>query len=51
MCGKEGEAFLPKYCVLLKALTTHMVEETAAIAGIDLEDAAFWEASLESITG
>ena len=50
MYEKEGEAFLPKYRALLKASTTHTVEETAAIAGIDLEDAAFWEASLESIT-
>lgn len=49
MYEKEGEAFLPKYRALLKASTTHTVEETAAIAGIDLEDAAFWEASLESI--
>ena len=35
MYEKEGEAFLPKYRALLKASTTHTVEETAAIAGID----------------
>lgn len=50
MYEKEGKDFLPKYRALLKASTTHTVEETALIAGIDLSKPDFWEASLASIT-
>lgn len=50
MYEKEKDAFLPKYRALLKASTTHTVEDTARIAGIDLSKPDFWEASLASIT-
>lgn len=50
MYEKEGAAFLPKYRAILKASTTHTVEDTAKIAGIDLTKPDFWEASLQSIT-
>lgn len=50
MYEKEKDAFLPKYRDLLQASTTHSVEETARIAGIDLSKPEFWEASLQSIT-
>lgn len=50
MYEEEKEAFLPKYRALLQASTTHTVEDTARIAGIDLTKPAFWENSLQSIT-
>ncbi|MEG2751873.1 MAG: M3 family metallopeptidase, partial [Anaerorhabdus sp.] len=46
---EEGSAFLPKYQALLKASTTHSVEDTALIAGINLSTPEFWEKSLHSI--
>lgn len=45
----EGASFIPKYEALLKATTTHTVEEVAAIAGIDLASEDFWRQSLQSI--
>ena len=44
---KEGAAFLPKYRALLRATADHTVEDTAAVAGIDLSDTDFWRGSLE----
>jgi len=48
---KEGEAFLPKYRRLLRATADHTVEDTAAVAGIDLTDPDFWRGSLEIYKG
>ena len=45
----EGDAFIPQYKKLLHATTVMDVEQTAAIAGIDLTDKAFWAMSLQSI--
>ncbi len=44
-----GAEFVPLYKKLLHATSTHDVEETAQIAGIDLTDRAFWRAALESL--
>ena len=45
---KEGAAFVPKYQALLRATPVSTVEETAAMAGIDVTKKAFWEQSLEA---
>ncbi len=47
---EEGQSFIPKYEKLLRATTTHSVEDVAAIADIDLSTSTFWEHSLQSIT-
>lgn len=46
---QNDHAFFKDYQELLKASTTHTVEETAMIAGIDLTKKDFWIQSLESI--
>ena len=45
---EEGAAFVPKYKQLLHATTVTSVEDTAAIAGLDLTDKAFWARGLAS---
>ena len=45
---KEGEAFLPKYNKFLHATSVMSVEDTAAVAGIDLTSKDFWRESLKS---
>ena len=45
---KEGAAFVPKYQALLRATPVSTVEETAAMAGIDVTKKAFWEQSLQA---
>ena len=45
---KEGAAFVPKYQALLRATPVSTVEETAAMAGIDVTKKDFWEQSLEA---
>ena len=45
---KEGEAFLPKYNKFLHATSVMSVEDTAAVAGIDLTSRDFWRESLKS---
>lgn len=47
---KEGEAFLPKYREFLHATSVMSVEDTAAVAGIDLTKKDFWRESLESFS-
>ncbi|WP_028044590.1 M3 family oligoendopeptidase [Candidatus Stoquefichus massiliensis] len=46
---QNDHTFFKDYQELLKASTTHTVEETAMIAGIDLTKKDFWIQSLESI--
>ena len=45
---KEGAAFVPKYQALLRATPVSTVEETAAMAGIDVTKKEFWEQSLQA---
>ena len=47
---KEGEAFLPKYNKFLHATSVMSVEDTAAVAGIDLTSKDFWRESLQSFS-
>ena len=46
---KEGQSFVPKYKELLRTTTVADVEDTAAVAGIDLTDKAFWRSALQTI--
>ena len=46
---QKDHSFFQDYQNLLKASTTHSVEDTALIAGIDLTKKDFWQQSLESI--
>lgn len=46
---QENHAFFKDYQNLLKASTTHSVEDTAMVAKIDLTKKDFWHQSLESI--
>ncbi len=46
---KEGEAFVPKYCQLLRSCGSGSIAEVAASVGIDVRQADFWRASLEVI--
>lgn len=46
---KEGAAFVPKYKKLLHTTTVASAEDTAAVAGIDLTDKAFWCDALQTI--
>lgn len=46
---REGAAFLPKYRKLLHTTPVATVEDSAAVAGIDLTDKAFWAQALEVI--
>ncbi len=45
---KEGASFVPKYQALLRATPVSTVEETAAMAGIDVTKKDFWEQSLQA---
>ena len=45
---EEGEEFLPKYRVLLRATPVCSVEDAAALAGIDLTKPDFFRKSLQS---
>ena len=45
----EGAAFVPKYKKLLYTTTVATAEDTAAVAGIDLTDKAFWRSALQTI--
>ena len=45
----EGAAFVPKYKALLRATTVHSVEDTAALAGIDLTKPDFWRQGLQNV--
>ncbi len=47
----EGESFVPKYKELLRSTTIKSVEDTALVAGINLEDPQFWRTSLKSVEG
>jgi oligoendopeptidase F len=47
----EGEGFVPSYLKMLAAGGSRPPEEIAAIAGIDLTDANFWDAGLELVAG
>ncbi len=44
---REGESFVPGYKELLKSSGYRTVEDTAASAGIDVTDRAFWCSSLQ----
>ena len=46
---QEGEAFVPKYKKLLHTTTVATAEDTAAVAGIDLTDKAFWRGALQTV--
>jgi oligoendopeptidase F len=46
---EEGEDFVPRYVELLAAGGSRSPEELAAIAGLDLEDPAFWAKGLELV--
>lgn len=46
---EEGESFVPKYKVMLKATPTCTIEEAGAMMGVDLTDKKFWESSLALI--
>lgn len=46
---KQGAAFVPLYKALLHATSVNSVEDTAAMAGIDLTDKAFWCEGLNSL--
>ncbi len=46
---KEGEAFVPRYCQLLRSCGSGSIAEVAASVGIDVRQADFWRASLEVI--
>lgn len=46
---QEDHTFFKDYQNLLKASTTHSVEDTAKVAGIDLTKKDFWNQSLKSI--
>ncbi|MBQ7850074.1 MAG: M3 family oligoendopeptidase [Clostridia bacterium] len=48
---KEGDAFVPKYCQLLRSCGSDTIANVAASVGIDVRDPAFWRASLEVIRG
>lgn len=47
---KEGEAFIPKYNKFLHATSVMSVEDTVAVAGIDVTSKDFWRESLQSFT-
>ena len=47
--GREGTAFVPKYKKLLYTTPIATAEDSAAVAGIDLTDKAFWESALQTI--
>ena len=46
---EEGEAFVPRYLELLAAGGSRSPEELAAIAGLDLDDPAFWAQGLDLV--
>ena len=46
---KEGAAFIPKYKKLLYTTGVATAEEAAQVAGIDLTDKAFWQASIDGL--
>jgi len=46
---KEGAAFIPKYKKLLYTTGVATAEEAAMVAGIDLTDKAFWQASIDGL--
>ena len=46
---KQGAAFVPLYKALLHATSVNSVEDTAAMAGIDLTDKTFWCEGLNSL--
>ena len=46
---KEGDAFVPKYCQLLRSCGSGTITEVAASVGIDVRQADFWRASLEVV--
>lgn len=48
---KEGDAFVPKYCQLLRSCGSGTIADVAASVGIDVRDPDFWRASLEVIRG
>ena len=43
---REGAAFVPKYCKLLRSCGSGMVADVAASVGIDVRSADFWRESL-----
>jgi oligoendopeptidase F len=46
---EEGEPFVPRYIELLSAGGSRSPEELAAIAGLDLTDAGFWNRGLDLV--
>ena len=48
---KEGDAFVPKYCQLLRSCGSDTIANVAASVGIDVRNPDFWRASLEVIRG
>ena len=48
---KEGEAFIPKYCQLLRSCGSGTIAEVAASVGIDVRQPDFWRSSLEVVKG
>ena len=48
---KEGEAFIPKYCQLLRSCGSGTIAEVAASVGIDVRQSDFWRSSLEVVKG
>lgn len=48
---KEGDAFVPKYCQLLRSCGSNDIAGVAASVGIDVRSVNFWRASLEVIRG
>ena len=48
---KEGDAFVPRYCQLLRSCGSDTIANVAASVGIDVRSVDFWRASLEVIRG
>lgn len=48
---KEGDAFVPRYCRLLRSCGSGTIADVAASVGIDVRSVNFWRASLEVIKG
>ena len=46
---EEGDAFMPKYCRMLKLTGVSTIEQSGAQMGIDLSGGGFWKKSLENV--
>ena len=46
---KQGDAFVPTYCQLLRSCGSDTISGVAASVGIDVRSVDFWRSSLEVI--